>query len=129
MLRFLMLGVLLVGPTVQAMTVSNFEALLEQQLHRQAEQRSAATLALTSYFSGVTDTLNGARGQSGELYYAGPKKICLPSGVFLTGPVLLEQTKLQVRQVDASGSLKKDWKSSNLSMFVFFALVSNYPCK
>lgn len=117
-----------VSANAHALSVSDFESLVHQEQHGSSTQAAAARMALAYYFAAIADLLNGVRGTSGELYYAGPQKICLPSGVALTGPVVRELTKNQIDKAEGSGTFKADWKSSNINLFVYLALALNYPC-
>jgi hypothetical protein len=118
------------SPSVHALDVAGFEKLLEMSKRGIGDENGLqAKLSLMYYFQGVTDTVVGAHDkETGEVYYAGPRKICLPRSATLTSDVLQAMTEQQVRAAERSGAFKASWKSTNLNLFVFLALTTTYPC-
>lgn len=118
------------GPAA-ALDVESFEKMMRQAATADSTiDRTVANTSLSFYFAGISDVLNGVRDPStGELFYAGPRKICLPEGVHLSSQTLRAMTAVQVEQANASGAFKPGWRSSSLSLFVFLALARNYPCE
>ena len=118
------------SPVAHALDVAGFEKLLELSNRGVKDETGRqAKLSLMYYFQGISDILNGAHDkESGEVLYAGPRKICLPPSVTLRHDILQAMTEQQIRTAERSGAFKADWKSSNLNLFVFLALTSNYPC-
>lgn len=114
----------------RALDVDGFQKLVDLSNRGIADDKGLqAKLSLMYYFQGISDMITGARDkESGEVYYAGPKKICLPQTVTLRHDLLQAMTEQQVRNAENSAAFNPGWKASNLNLFVFLALSSNYPC-
>lgn len=129
---------LLVAATIAASSsafAAPFDVAFFQKLQRdeRGSDRTISLMAhttLAAYFAGVADMLNSTRDKAtGELYFAGPKKICLPQGVNLTSPIIQALTDSMVHNVEASpDSVRPGWRDTDLSLFIFLALATNYPC-
>ena len=133
MLRFTyVLAVVLsfLSANASALDANGFEKLLATSNRGIGDEKGLqAKLSRIYYFQGVVDTVVGALDkETGEVYYAGPRKICLPRSVTLRPYILQAMTEQQVVAAERSNSLKVGWKSSNLNLFVFLALATNYPC-
>jgi hypothetical protein len=113
---------------VHALEVEGMEVLMRNATGPDRIESRTASLALQYYFAGVADLLNGAKGADGEVYYAGPRKICLPDGVRLSSLTVQAMTWVEIKTADASGAFKDGWKKQPLGMFVFLAMSRNYPC-
>ena len=124
------LALALFSPCSRALDVASFEKLLDASNRGIGNDKGLqAKLSLLYYFQGVIDTIVGAHDkETGEVYYAGPRKICLPRAATLTSAVLQAMTEQQVRAAERSEAFKAGWKSSNLNLFIFLALTTNYPC-
>jgi len=117
-------------PSASALDVNGFEKLIELSNRGLSDDKGIqAKLSLMYYFQGISDMIVGVQDkESGEVYYAGPKKVCLPPTATLRYDVLQAMTEQQVRKAESSGAFKAGWKTSNLNLFVFLALTANYPC-